>query len=149
MVEEQGGLFEVEPVATPAVVAPRRLVLDVSVRQCPSTPPEPAGRAAFGVVLREADSGVRLAERAETFSAVGTDDEESPVTQAAFAGVNAGLDLAREADATAEVEVRATERPVVEQLATAAVPDGTIWTWVPRGDAPAADALADAALAGR
>ena len=164
MTEAQHGLFEVEQAAaSPAPAAPRRLLVEVSSRLSSAVESAAGTHAAFGVVIRDGGSGERVAELAETCDAP-PDDTEPPETGAdrivrtTCAGVVAGLELAREADPSAELEVRVAERAVAERMAAGTTPsdsaesvpdvEGVVWTWVPRGDAPAADALAEAALSG-
>jgi broad specificity phosphatase PhoE/ribonuclease HI len=116
------------------------------------------GPASYGALVRDADTGRILAQRGETIGIATNNVAE-------YSGLIAGLEMAREhaPDAT-EVEVRMDSKLVIEQMAgrwkikhasmrPLAVeaqglvpPGGVIWTWVPREQNAAADALANAAL---
>lgn len=118
------------------------------------------GPAAFGALVRDSESGAVLAETAETLGTVTNNVAE-------YRGLIAGLRLAADVDATADVEVRMDSKLVVEQMAgrwkikhpdlrplaaeaSQALPRGvTTWTWVPRGQNARADALVNAALDGK
>ncbi len=122
------------------------------------------GPAAYGAVVREADTGEILVELAD-FLGVETNNV------AEYEGVTAGLAAANEIDPSAQVEARLDSRLVVEQLSGAwairnarlralalkakslAPPERVTFTWVPRAQNVRADALAneslDAAAAGR
>jgi len=119
------------------------------------------GPAAYGALLRDADTGAVIAERGETIGAATNNVAE-------YRGLIAGLELAREHAAEADVEVRMDSKLVVEQMAgrwKIKHPDmkplaleaqriardlGPItWTWVPREENKAADALVNAALDGK
>jgi broad specificity phosphatase PhoE/ribonuclease HI len=114
------------------------------------------GPASYGALLRDADTGSVLAERGETIGVATNNVAE-------YRGLIAGLELFGEHTPHAELEVRMDSKLVVEQmagrwkikhpamkpLADAArqlAPAGTVWTWVPRAQNAAADALANAAL---
>ena len=114
------------------------------------------GDAAYGAVLRDADTGEVIAERAEP-SGVATN------TVAEYRGLIAGLELYAEHTPDADLEVRMDSKLVVEQmsgrwkikhpdmrpLATAAnrlAPFGTTYTWVPREQNKHADRLLNEAL---
>ena len=100
------------------------------------------GPAAYGAVLRDADSGAVIAERSEAFG-------EATNNVAEYRGLIAGLEMAREHAPGAEVEVRLDSKLVIEQMAgrwkikhpdlqplaikaQGLAPFGTEWTWVPR-----------------
>jgi probable phosphoglycerate mutase len=114
------------------------------------------GPASYGALIRDADSGEVIAQVGETIGRATNNVAE-------YRGLIAGLELAREHAPDAEVEVRMDSKLVVEQMAgrwkikhasmkpLAAqaqnlAPAGTVWTWVPRDQNAAADALANAAL---
>ena len=116
------------------------------------------GPAAFGALLREADTGRVLAESAE---AIGTASNNV----AEYRGLIAGLELAAEYAPDATVEVRMDSKLVVEQMAgrwkvkhpglrplavraQRLAPAGTTWTWVPRLENSDADRLLNAVLDG-
>ena len=116
------------------------------------------GPSSYGALVRDADTGMVIAQRGATIG-IGTNNV------AEYTGLIAGLELAREyaPDAT-DVEVRMDSKLVIEQMAgrwkikhqsmkPLAVeaqrllpPVGVTWTWVPREQNSAADALANAAL---
>jgi probable phosphoglycerate mutase len=118
------------------------------------------GPAAYGAVLRDADSGEVLATKAETLGVATNNVAE-------YSGLIAGLKLANEFAPDAEVEVRMDSKLVIEQmagrwkikhadmkpLALAAQRElagrPVVWTWVPREQNKAADALLNAALDGK
>jgi len=114
------------------------------------------GPASYGALIRDADSMVIIAQRGETIGIATNNVAE-------YRGLIAGLELAREYAPDAEVEVRMDSKLVVEQMAgrwkikhadmkplalqaQRLAPPGVIWTWVPRAQNAAADALANAAL---
>jgi broad specificity phosphatase PhoE/ribonuclease HI len=114
------------------------------------------GPASYGALIRDADTGVIIAQRGETIGIATNNVAE-------YRGLIAGLELAREHAPDAEIEVRMDSKLVVEQMAgrwkikhadmkplalqaQRLVPPGVIWTWVPRAQNAAADALANAAL---
>lgn len=114
------------------------------------------GPAAYGAVLRDAGTGAVLATRGET---IGT----ATNNVAEYRGLVAGLELAREHAPDADVEVRMDSKLVVEQMAgrwkikhdamrslaaeARLLADAvTTWTWIPRADNAAADALVNEAL---
>ena len=116
------------------------------------------GPAAYGAVLKDADTGAVLAEE-------GTAIGFATNNVAEYSGLIAGLKLAQEFAPGAQVEVRMDSKLVVEQmsgrwkikhpdmkpLAMAAgrlAPPGTTYTWVPRGRNTPADRLANEALDG-
>jgi ribonuclease H / adenosylcobalamin/alpha-ribazole phosphatase len=114
------------------------------------------GPAAYGAVLRDAESGAVLAEHAE---AIG----ETTNNVAEYRGLIAGLEMAREHAPGAEVEVRLDSKLVIEQMAgrwkikhpdmrplalraQRLAPEGVTWTWVPRAQNAHADRLLNDAL---
>ncbi len=114
------------------------------------------GPAGYGAVVRDANGAV-LAERAD-FLGITTNNV------AEYSGLVAGLRAAREIDPDALVEVRADSKLLVEQMsgrwqikheqmrrlaaeARAAFPPAQVrYTWVPRSQNGAADALANEAM---
>jgi broad specificity phosphatase PhoE/ribonuclease HI len=115
------------------------------------------GPSSYGALVRDADTGAVIAQRGETIGIATNNIAE-------YSGLIAGLQMAREhaPDAT-EVEVRMDSKLVIEQMAgrwkikhasmkplaaeaQRLVPVGVVWTWVPREQNAAADALANAAL---
>ncbi len=85
---------------------------------------------------------------------------------AEYSGLIAGLELAAEYAPNASIEVRMDSKLVIEQMAgrwkikhpdmkplaikaQSLAPFGTEWTWVPRAQNSAADALANMALDGK
>lgn len=117
------------------------------------------GPAAYGAVLRDADTGQVLATKAETLGVATNNVAE-------YSGLIAGIQLANEFAPEAELEVRMDSKLVVEQMAgrwKIKHPDmkplaltaqrelagrQVVWTWVPREENKAADALVNAALDG-
>jgi probable phosphoglycerate mutase len=114
------------------------------------------GPAAYGALVRDADTGEVIAERGEAIGIATNNVAE-------YRGLIAGLELVREHAPDAEVEVRLDSKLVVEQMAgrwkikhadmkplaleaQRLVPDDVTWTWVPRGSNKAADALVNEAL---
>jgi probable phosphoglycerate mutase len=117
------------------------------------------GPAAYGAVLRDAETGEVIAEDG-TAIGVATNNV------AEYSGLVAGLKLAEEFAPDADIEVRMDSKLVVEQmsgrwkikhpdmkpLATEAnrlAPFGTTYTWVPRGSNKHADRLVNEALDGK
>lgn len=117
------------------------------------------GPAAYGALLRDAADGRVLGERAAVIGVATNNVAE-------YSGLLAGLELVRELAPDARVEVRMDSKLVVEQMAgrwrikhaslrplalqaQRLAPAGTRWTWVPRAENAAADALVNAALDGR
>lgn len=115
------------------------------------------GPAAYGALLRDADSGEVIAEQAEHLGVVTNNVAE-------YRGLIAGLTLLREhAPDVTDVEVRMDSKLVIEQMAgrwkvkhpsmrplaieaQSLAPFGVQWTWVPRDKNKAADALANVAM---
>jgi ribonuclease HI len=146
------GLFE--DTGEPAVAMPdRRLIVeaDGGARGNP-------GPAAYGAVVRDAQTSKILA-------AEGLPIGRATNNVAEYRGLIAGLQMARELDPTAALEVRMDSRLVIEQMAgrwkvkhadmkmlaleAARLRPATVtWTWVPRELNKAADALVNHALDG-
>jgi probable phosphoglycerate mutase len=116
------------------------------------------GPAAYGAVLRDADTGEVIAEEGTTIGVATNNVAE-------YSGLIAGLRLAEEHAPEAEVEVRMDSKLVVEQMsgrwqvkhpdmkplfreASRLAPFGTTYTWVPRAQNSYADRLANEALDG-
>jgi ribonuclease H / adenosylcobalamin/alpha-ribazole phosphatase len=119
------------------------------------------GPAGYGALVRDADTGKVLAERAASVGRATNNVAE-------YGGLVAGLQAALDLDASAEVEVRMDSKLVVEQMsgrwqikhpdmrqlalqarALASKLGGVRYTWVPRAQNGAADALANSAMDGR
>lgn len=149
----QGGpsIFDLEPEPTPT--PQRRLVVeaDGGSRGNP-------GPAAYGAVVRDPDTG-------EVLNSEGLVLGITTNNVAEYSGLIAGLEMARAIDAEAAVDVRMDSKLVIEQMAgrwkvkhpamkplalTAQRlrPPVVTWTWVPRAENKAADALVNAALDG-
>jgi ribonuclease H / adenosylcobalamin/alpha-ribazole phosphatase len=116
------------------------------------------GPAAYGAVLKDAETGAVIAEDGETIGRATNNVAE-------YSGLIAGLKLAERFAPEADIEVRMDSKLVVEQmsgrwkikhpdmkpLATEAnrlAPFGTTYTWVPREQNSHADRLANEALDG-
>lgn len=116
------------------------------------------GPAAYGALVRDAETGEVLAEAAVAIGRATNNVAE-------YAGLVAGLRLAAEHAPGAQVEARMDSQLVVEQMkgtwrvkhaglqplhaeAREVAPPGTTYTWVPRAQNAAADALANRALDG-
>ena len=115
------------------------------------------GPAAYGAVVRDAETGQVLAERAE-FIGTGTNNV------AEYRGLIAGLTAVRELDPDATVEARLDSKLVVEQMSgrwkikhpamrplalearEILPPERVTYTWVPRESNKHADRLANEAL---
>ena len=114
------------------------------------------GPAAYGALVRDPASGQVLAQRAEAIGVATNNVAE-------YRGVIAGLRAAREVDPEAGVDVRLDSKLIVEQMtgrwaikhagirvlaleAREFVRPDTTFTWVPREQNRAADALVNAAL---
>jgi probable phosphoglycerate mutase len=116
------------------------------------------GPAAYGALLKRADTGAVLAEVGESIGVATNNVAE-------YRGLIAGLQLAAEHAPGAAIEVRMDSKLVVEQMsgnwkvkhpamrplaaeANALAPTGTTFTWVPRAQNTHADRLANEALDG-
>ena len=116
------------------------------------------GPAAYGSLLRDADTGEVIATAAETIGIATNNVAE-------YRGLIAGLTLANEHAPDADVEVRMDSKLVIEQMAgrwkvkhadmkvlaleaARLRPAAVTWTWVPRELNKAADALVNRALDG-
>ncbi|MDI2128590.1 bifunctional RNase H/acid phosphatase [Yinghuangia seranimata] len=115
------------------------------------------GPAAFGALVRDAESGEVLWERGESIGVATNNVAE-------YRGVLAGLSAVRDLDPDARVEVRADSKLVVEQMSgrwkikhadmqdlaaqvRAVFPAGRVtYTWVPREKNKYADRLANEAM---
>ena len=117
------------------------------------------GPAAYGAVLRDADTGEVIAEDGTTIGIASNNVAE-------YHGLVAGLRMAAELAPEAEVEVRLDSKLVVEQMsgnwkikhadmrtlaleANRLAPFGTRYTWVPRHENKHADRLVNEALDGK
>jgi probable phosphoglycerate mutase len=117
------------------------------------------GPAAYGAVLKDADTGEVIAEEGTTIGVASNNVAE-------YSGLIAGLRLAQEFAPDADIEVRMDSKLVVEQMsgrwkikhpamrplaaeASRLAPFGTTYTWVPRALNSHADRLANEALDGR
>jgi probable phosphoglycerate mutase len=119
------------------------------------------GPAGYGALVRDAATGKVLAERAESVGRATNNVAE-------YGGLVAGLQAALDLDPTADVEVRMDSKLVVEQMSArwkVKHPDmqklalqarriarqlGSVrYTWVPRAQNSAADALANSAMDGK
>jgi broad specificity phosphatase PhoE/ribonuclease HI len=117
------------------------------------------GPAAYGAVLKDADTGEVIAEDGTTIGVASNNVAE-------YTGLIAGLRLAADLAPHADIEVRMDSRLVVEQMsgnwkikhpdmkplaleANRLAPFGTTYTWVPREQNKHADRLANEALDGR
>jgi probable phosphoglycerate mutase len=119
------------------------------------------GPAGYGALVRDARTGRVLAERAASVGRATNNVAE-------YGGLVAGLQAALDLDPTAEVEVRMDSKLVVEQMSgrwKVKHPDmqklalqaqqlarelgGVRYTWVPRAQNSAADALANSAMDGK
>ena len=117
------------------------------------------GPAAYGAVLKDADTGEVIAEEGTTIGVASNNVAE-------YSGLIAGLRLAETYAPEADIEVRMDSKLVVEQMsgrwkikhpamrplaeeATRLAPFGTTYTWVPREQNKHADRLANEALDGR
>jgi probable phosphoglycerate mutase len=119
------------------------------------------GPAGYGALVRDADTGRVLAERAASVGRATNNVAE-------YGGLVAGLQAALDLDPSAQVEVRMDSKLVVEQMSgrwKVKHPDmqqlalqaqrlarqlgGVRYTWVPRAQNGAADALANSAMDGK
>jgi probable phosphoglycerate mutase len=116
------------------------------------------GPAAYGAIVRDAQTS-------QIWAAEGLSIGHATNNVAEYRGLIAGLEMARELDPTAAVEVRMDSRLVIEQMAgrwkikhadmkvlalqaSRLRPATVTWTWVPRELNKAADALVNRALDG-
>jgi probable phosphoglycerate mutase len=116
------------------------------------------GPAAYGALVKDADTGRVLAEDGTTIGVASNNVAE-------YRGLIAGLMLAQQVAPDADIEVRMDSKLVVEQMsgnwkikhadmkplalrANALAPFGTTYTWVPREQNKHADRLANEALDG-
>lgn len=119
------------------------------------------GPAGYGALVKDADTGRLLAERAESVGRATNNVAE-------YGGLVAGLQAALDLDPSSSVEVRMDSKLVVEQMSgrwQIKHPDmkklavqardiarqlGSVrYTWIPRAQNSAADALANSAMDGR
>ncbi|NYJ00985.1 putative phosphoglycerate mutase [Nocardioides thalensis] len=117
------------------------------------------GPAAYGAVLKDAETGEVIAEEGTTIGVASNNVAE-------YSGLIAGLRMAAELAPDADVEVRMDSKLVVEQMsgrwkvkhpamkplaleASRLAPSGTTYTWVPREQNKHADRLANEALDGK
>lgn len=117
------------------------------------------GPAAYGALLRDADTGEVIAEEGTTIGIATNNVAE-------YSGLIAGLKLAEEFAPEADIEVRMDSKLVVEQMsgrwkikhpdmrplaaeAHRLAPFGTTYTWIPREQNSYADRLANEALDGK
>ena len=154
------GLFEpvegtvAELVEAPSITPARSLIVeaDGGSRGNP-------GAAAYGALVREAETMAILNSEGRTLGVATNNVAE-------YSGLIAGLEMARAIDPRAAIEVRMDSKLVIEQMAgrwkvkhpdllplVAAAqqlrPVRITWTWVPREQNKAADALVNAALDGQ
>jgi broad specificity phosphatase PhoE/ribonuclease HI len=116
------------------------------------------GPAAYGALVRDPVTGEIIAQQGRTLGITTNNVAE-------YSGLIAGLELAAEYAPGASIEVRMDSKLVIEQMAgrwrikhpdlqplaikaQGLAPFGTEWTWVPRAQNAAADALANMALDG-
>jgi broad specificity phosphatase PhoE/ribonuclease HI len=114
------------------------------------------GPAAYGALLKDAETGELIAEIGERIGTASNNVAE-------YRGLIAGLELAAEHAPEADIEVRMDSKLVVEQMsgnwkikhpsmkqlaieANRLAPIGTTFTWVPRAQNAHADRLANEAL---
>jgi ribonuclease H / adenosylcobalamin/alpha-ribazole phosphatase len=117
------------------------------------------GPAAYGALVRDPETGQVIAQAGVTIGVATNNVAE-------YSGLIAGLELAAEYAPNASIEVRMDSKLVIEQMAgrwkikhpdmkplamkaQSLAPFGTEWTWVPRAQNAAADALANMALDGK
>ena len=117
------------------------------------------GPAAYGAVLKDAETGEVIAEDGSTIGVATNNVAE-------YSGLIGGLRLAEEFAPHAEIEVRMDSKLVVEQMsgrwkikhpdmiplareANGLAPFGTTYTWMPRAQNAHADRLANEALDGK
>ena len=117
------------------------------------------GPASYGALVRDPSTGAVVAQKGVTIGVATNNVAE-------YSGLIAGLELAAEYAPNASIEVRMDSKLVIEQMAgrwkikhpdmkplaikaQSLAPFGTEWTWVPRAQNAAADALANMALDGK
>ncbi|WP_020385783.1 bifunctional RNase H/acid phosphatase [Kribbella catacumbae] len=117
------------------------------------------GPASYGALVRDPETGAVIAQKGVTIGIATNNVAE-------YSGLIAGLELAAEYTPDASIEVRMDSKLVIEQMAgrwkikhpdmkplaikaQSLAPFGTEWTWVPRAQNAAADALANMALDGK
>jgi probable phosphoglycerate mutase len=117
------------------------------------------GPASYGALVRDPETGQVIAQAGVTIGVATNNVAE-------YSGLIAGLELAAEYAPNASIEVRMDSKLVIEQMAgrwkikhpdmkplamkaQSLAPFGTEWTWVPRAQNAAADALANMALDGK
>jgi ribonuclease H / adenosylcobalamin/alpha-ribazole phosphatase len=117
------------------------------------------GPASYGALVRDPATGAVIVQKGVTIGVATNNVAE-------YSGLIAGLELAREYTPDASIEVRMDSKLVIEQMAgrwkikhpdmkplaikaQGLAPFGTEWTWVPRAQNSAADALANMALDGK
>ncbi len=146
------GFFD-EPAGAPALTSGRLLIVeaDGGSRGNP-------GPAAYGALVRDAQTSRVLA-------AEGLPIGRATNNVAEYRGLIAGLEMARELDPEAALDVRMDSKLVIEQMAgrwkikhpdmkplalqaARLRPASVTWTWVPREDNKAADTLVNRALDG-
>ena len=116
------------------------------------------GPAAYGALVRDADTGEVLDSEGQNLGIASNNVAE-------YSGLIAGLEMVHAIDPGAELEVRMDSKLVIEQMAgrwkikhpdmrelairaRRLVPARVTWTWVPRKQNAAADALANQAMDG-
>ena len=116
------------------------------------------GPAAYGALVRDAETGEVLNSEGVTLGVATNNVAE-------YSGLIAGLEMAQAIDPGAAVDVRMDSKLVIEQMAgrwkvkhpdmkplalkaQRLRPPEVTWTWVPRAENKAADALVNAALDG-
>jgi ribonuclease HI len=115
------------------------------------------GPAAYGALVKDAESGEVLAERGEFIGIASNNVAE-------YSGLVAGLQLARDIDPDAQIEVRMDSKLVVEQMSgrwkikhadmqklalqarDVISPTQVTYTWIPRAQNKDADLLVNQAL---
>ena len=123
------------------------------------------GNAGFGALVRDAATGQVIAERAESVGIASNNVAE-------YSGLVAGLKAACAIDPTAEITVRLDSKLIVEQMSgrwrikhedmrrlaleareivaeLSAAGGSVTYTWIPRAENSAADALANSAMDGK
>jgi len=156
--DDDGGVNTSGPVAspsgpTPSPSGPTSLI----VRSDGGSRGNP-GQAAYGALVYDAASGAVLNREGRALGVASNNVAE-------YRGLIAGLEMARAINPDAAVEVRMDSKLVIEQMAgrwkikhpdmkplavqaRGLVPASITWTWVPRSENSAADALVNGALDG-